>query len=148
MTSVLDACRQVYAYTIVDAPRVSPEVAAALASASKITLAVLQMSVKDIRVARKMRDSLLDNGIPGENISLVINRYRKKGASMNLSEMRRAVNCDVVQLVRNDFRHAVHSVDMGQPLAKAAPMSALRRDIKKMIVEMDLKPKIPSERAS
>ncbi|MBT3200170.1 MAG: AAA family ATPase, partial [Phycisphaerales bacterium] len=95
MTSVLDACRQVYAYTIVDAPRVSPEVAAALASASKITLAVLQMSVKDIRVARKMRDSLLDNGIPGENISLVINRYRKKGASMNLSEMRRAVNCDV-----------------------------------------------------
>jgi pilus assembly protein CpaE len=145
MSDVLNACRQKYAFTIVDAPRVSPAVAATLAAASNATLAVLQMSVKDIRVVRNMRDSLLNYGIPPGNISLVINRYRKKGSAVTLAEIERAVNSDNIQLVRNDFRHAARSVDMGEPLAKAAPMSALRKDIKNLIVEMNLKPKVGSK---
>jgi len=139
LSSVLDACRQVYAFTIVDAPRVSPDVAANLAAASKTTLTVMQMSVKDIRVARDLRNSLLDNGIPSEHISLVVNRYRKKGSSVSLSEMQRAVNSENVRLIGNDFRPAARSVDLGEPLSKAAPMSSLRKDIKKLLTEMDLK---------
>ena len=131
--SLLDACRKIYAYTIIDAPRVSPKVAATLSAVSKTTLAVLQMSVKDIRVARELRNSLLDNGIPTERISLVVNRYRKKGTAVNLGEMQRAVGSDNIWLVRNDFRPAARSIDMGEPLAKAAAMSSLRKDIKKLL---------------
>jgi pilus assembly protein CpaE len=131
--SLLDACRKIYAYTIIDAPRVSPKVAASLSAVSKTTLAVLQMSVKDIRVARELRSSLLDNGIPTERISLVVNRYRKKGTAVSLGEMQRAVGSDNTWLVRNDFRPAARSIDLGEPLAKAAPMSSLRKDIKKLL---------------
>ncbi len=140
MSSVLDVCCQVYAYTVVDAPRVSPEVAANLAASSKATLAVLQMSVKDIRIAREMRNSLIENGILSERVSLVINRYRKKGSSVSLAEMQRAVNSDNIQLIGNDFRPAARSVDLGEPLAKTAPMSSLRKDIRKLLTVLDLKP--------
>jgi len=139
MSGVLDVCRQIYSFTIIDAPRVSPKLAASLAAASKATFAVLQMSVKDIRVARKLRDSLLENEIPSEHISLVINRYRRKGTSVNLAEVKRALNSDNIRLVRNDFRPAARSIDLGEPLAKVAPMSSLRKDIKKLLMEIEPK---------
>jgi len=129
MSSVLDACRQVYAYTIIDAPRVSPEVAANLAAASKATLAVLQMSVKDVRVARELRNSLLEKGIPSEHISLVINRYRKKGTSVSLAEVQRAVNSDNIKLIGNDFRPAARSIDLGEPLAKEIGRASCRERV-------------------
>ena len=128
-----------YVFTIIDAPRVSPKVAASLAAASKTTLVVLQMSVKDVRVARELRGSLLENGIPAEQISLVINRYRKKGTSVSLAEVRRAVGSDNIRLVGNDFRPAARSIDLGEPLAKAAPRSSLREDVRKLLVDMTLK---------
>ena len=145
LSSVLDACRQVYAFTIIDAPRVAPDVAACLAAASKATLAVLQMSVKDVRVVKEVRDSLLENGIPSEHIALVINRYRKKGTSVSLAEVQRAVSSDNIQLIGNDFRPAARSIDLGEPLAKAAPMSSLRKDVQKLLAEMILKPRQDSE---
>lgn len=145
MSSVLDACRRVYAFTVVDAPRVSPNVAASLAAASNAILTVLQMSIKDIRVARKIRESLLENGIPSEHVSLVINRYRKKGTSVTLEEVQRAVSSNNIQLVGNDFHPAERSIDLGEPLAKAAPMSALRKDVQKLLTPMILKPGVAFE---
>ena len=67
---------------------------------------------------------------------------------MSLAEVQRAINSDNIQLIGNDFRPAARSIDLGEPLAKAAPMSSLRKDIQKLLVEMNLKPGGDSEGVS
>lgn len=52
LEAALEACKQAYPYTVVDAPRVPIEVAAVLAKACSAALIVMQLTIKDIHVAQ------------------------------------------------------------------------------------------------
>jgi len=132
MDKVLCACKQAYAYTILDAPRALREMAATLAGASTAVLLVFQLTVKDIHVVRAARAALLERGIPESRIVLVANRYDKR-SSVTPNEARGALGDQPVHLITNDYRTAVDCVNLGRPLSKTAPSSPLRRDIKQLI---------------
>jgi len=136
---VLGPCRQAYPYILFDAPRVAPTVAATLAKASQAVFIIMQLTVKDVRVARELRTSLIEMDVPPDRIHSVVNRYRKKFFAIGLDEVKRALGCDSVALVSSDFRHAARSIDLGRPLASTAPMSSLRKDIQKLLTTAGLK---------
>jgi Flp pilus assembly CpaE family ATPase len=142
----LEACKQSYAFTVIDAPRLTMEVAATVAGASRLVLVALQLTVKDIQIARFMMEALAGYGIPEDRVLAVINRYHRKGSPIRLDEARRALGTPQVRCVDNDFRSAVQAINFGQPLAQTAPTSALRRAIRELAAEIGLQS--PAAKAS
>lgn len=125
----LTVCRRMYACTMLDAPRVAPDVAARLAAASNMTYLMLQLSVKDIRTARTLLKTLGELGVLPENITLVISRYHRRSV-ISLAQAREALGRDTLVVVGSDFRHALESMTYGQPLAEVAPRSPLRKELR------------------
>jgi len=126
------ACRQAYRWTVVDAPRLPIDITARLAHASRFTLIVAQLSVKDIRAARAMQQALLRYDVADESIRFVINRYRSRRAALSLEEARKALGDHEPYLVRNDFASTIEGINLGQPLGRCAPRSGPRRDIRSL----------------
>jgi len=132
LSEALKACKDAYGHTVVDAPRVSMEVAATLAGASKVVVVVFQLTVKDLRMARATCAALEESGVPREKIVALANRFRKRGEMISLEEARNALPEITVETASNDYRSAILGLNYGQPLAQAAPRSLLRRDIQRL----------------
>jgi pilus assembly protein CpaE len=128
----LEACRQVYAYTILDAPRMPQALAADLAKLSDVVLIVFQLTVKDVNLARSMVSALTKAGISVEKIVPLANRVKKRGPLVRLEDSRKAVGLKSCQAIRNDWRKAMKSVNQGRPLAEVARSSSLRGDYRKL----------------
>lgn len=122
-------CRMAYRTTVVDAPRIPLPAAVNLAAASHGVLIVLQANVRDIRVARQLRHTLLQRNVPNEHIRLVINRYNRRYSPIALDDVQRALGVCDTELIANDFGAASNSLNLGRPLAETAPSSAARKDI-------------------
>ncbi|KKL08476.1 hypothetical protein LCGC14_2575470, partial [marine sediment metagenome] len=135
LASALDAFQLAYYHTVLDAARVPMSMAAALASASKLTLLVLQLNVKDLANARAMLDVLTRHGIESEVVMPLANRYHKRNQMITLEEAEKALGIPV-RRVCNDFASASRSINYGQPLAEAAPRSSLRRELQGLAVQL------------
>ena len=129
---VLESCAQAYGWSVVDAPRVESDAAAALALGSCITFIAGQLSVKDVRIARTIRQGLLDRNVPADTIVPVAMRYRKRDPMVTLEEARQTLCVPTIQVVSNDFRRAIEGINFGQLLARSAPRSGLRHDMQKL----------------
>ena len=130
---VVSACKDGHGYTVIDAARVSMDVAARLANASKRTLIVLQLNVKDVRRAREMVSALGNRGVSTDRIVLLVNRYRSRKSMITLKEAQTALGGIRLECVRNDFPGATRCINYGQPLEQVAPRSPLRRDLRDII---------------
>lgn len=131
----LTACKRAYTFTLVDAPRVSMDVASVLARGSETVLIVLQPSIKDVRVTRAMLDALFERGVARERIHPVVNRVRTRYQMISLQEIQKALKVDVIGCLSNDFTSAIRGINYGKPLAELAPKSKLRREMAHMAVE-------------
>ncbi len=125
----LVACRQAYNDVIIDAARVPHDVAAALAKASTMTLIVFELSVIDVRTTRNMIQALMDRGVSTERLFAVANRYRKRPPLLRPEDAEEALTGTEVLRLTNDFTSAMKALNYGQPLAKVAPRSPLRKDL-------------------
>jgi pilus assembly protein CpaE len=136
----IDACKSAYRWTVIDAPRVTIAAAAELARRSAMTLLLLQLSVKDIRAARRMIAGLREYGIPTNSIRVLGSRYRKRRMQIDPDEARKAMGlADIDQplgLLSNDYYGVTEAVNLGKPLAQAAPRSDFRRDLKRLAGEI------------
>ena len=127
--AVLRACRQAYAYTVIDAPRLPMELTARISESCNQSVIVLQPSVKDIRVAKMMIMALMDLNVRRQGIKPVLNRTSKKRNSISLNEAQEALGSIPLGMLRNDYISAIRGINYGKPLAEAASRSHLRRDI-------------------
>lgn len=130
-----DACRRAYSYTVLDAPRHAPDITARLALGSAATFIVLQLSVKDIHVARAIFKSLTDRGVAPGSISMVVSRYHRRSV-ISLQQAKEALGRDSLELVSSDYRHSIESMTYGQPLAAVAPRSPLRKDLRDLALKL------------
>jgi pilus assembly protein CpaE len=135
LNEFLDGCRRAYSYTVLDAPRHSLDVSARLALGSAMTFIVLQLSVKDIHVARAILRSLIDQGVAPGAVSLVVSRYHRKSV-ISLPQAKEALGRDSLELVSSDYRHSLESMTYGQPLAEVAPRSPLRKDLRDLALKV------------
>jgi Flp pilus assembly CpaE family ATPase len=132
LNEVLRACRQAYRYTVVDAPRVPDSVAVDLAAASKLVIIVLQLSVKDIKMAHALIEFLTARGVAARKIVPLANRCRNWGPLVRAEDGRRALGVERIRKIRSDFNRAAGSLNRGLTLAQSAPRSGLRRDLQRL----------------
>jgi len=133
---LLEACRQVYAFTVVDAPRMPESAAVDLAGLSDVILVVFQLTVKDVHFARAIVSSLTESGVASERILPLANRVKKRGPLVRLEDSKKAVGLKTCHAIRNDWRKAMKSVNRGHPLSQVAPRSGLRSDYRKLAAKV------------
>jgi len=136
LSKVLNACKQAYRYTVVDAPRVPMDAAATLANASKCVLLVFQLTIKDLTTVKAILSGLTERGVPGEVILPLVSRYRKRNPMISLEEAELAIGGKPLERVSNDFRSALRSINYGQPLARVAPSSTLRQELRQLAIRI------------
>lgn len=132
LMDALEACRQVYKYTIIDAPRVSENVARLLATVSRLILIVFQLTVKDVKIAKSMLSALTMLGASPTRIMPLVNRFRRRGPMVPLEATKKALGLDSLHCIRNDFRKVVNCINHGKPLAESAPRSRIRSDFRNL----------------
>ena len=129
MDRALDVCSGVYASTVIDAPRVPQDIAAALADMSAAVVIVFQLTVKDLRMVKQLTSNLSDAGVDRQKLILLANRFRRRGPLVPIAEARLVINDLPLRFVRSDFASTIRAANFGQPLAQAAPRSVARRDV-------------------
>jgi pilus assembly protein CpaE len=137
LENAIAACRRTFVHTVVDAPRVPMDVAADLARNSALTLIVFELDVIDIRSARAMMNALSDRGVLPSAVVPVANRCAKRNTMLGLQDARDALGGVEVARVTNDWNAAIKSINFGQPVARAAPRSELREDIRALLLRAD-----------
>ena len=133
---VLEACREVYRYTVIDAPRMTEGDVAKLAGLSDVVLVVFQLMVKDVNFARSMVSSLTKSGIAIEKIIALANRVQKRGPLVRLEDGKKAVGVKSCQAIRSDWRKAMKSVNSARPLSQVVQKSGLRSDFRKLAAKV------------
>ena len=134
VSRVIEACRQIYGYTVIDAPRLTRTTTIELAKMSDLVVVVFQLTVKDVNTTRAIVSSLLDAGIARERVLPLANRVRKRGPLVRFEDTKRALGLSSCRTIRSDWRIAMKSVNNGKPLVEAAKRSGLRRDILELAV--------------
>jgi len=134
VSRVIEVCRQIYKYTVIDAPRLPQTTAIELAKMSDLVVVVFQLTVKDVNTTRAIVSSLMDAGIARERVLPLANRVRKRGPLVRFEDTKRALGLSSCRTIRSDWHKAMKSVNNGKPLAEAAKRSGLRRDILELAV--------------
>jgi pilus assembly protein CpaE len=132
----LEACRKVYGYTVIDAPRLPKADIIDLARMSDIVVVVFQLTVKDVNSTRFMVSSLAKAGIARWRIIPLANRVKRRGPLITFEEIRKALGLYACRAVRSDWRSAMKSVNSAQPLAETVGRSGLRKDVQKLAVKV------------
>ena len=135
LEQALLAARLAYRGVVVDAPRASMEVAAALAGGSTQTFLIFQLTVKDIRVASQMLQSISERGVSLGNVLPVANRCARR-QDISLEDAAKALGNVAVGNVRNDYVAALQGLNFGKTLAEASPRSVLRRDVQALLAKV------------
>ena len=133
---VLGSCRQVYEYTVIDAPRVGKTVFKELAGASDMVLVVFQPTVKDVKFTRSLVMALADFRVGAEKITLLANRFKRRNSAISLADSRKVLGVNSLHRIRSDWNKAMNCVNRGRLLAEVAPRSGLRRDFRKLAAKI------------
>jgi pilus assembly protein CpaE len=128
--SALEACRQVYGYSVIDAPRIPESIVTNLANLSDAVLVVFQLTVKDVKFARSMVSALTKSGIAHEKIIPLVNRFKKRSHLVRLEDGKKALGTGSLYRIRSHWRDAMNCVSRGRLLTQVAPRSRLRSDFR------------------
>jgi pilus assembly protein CpaE len=133
LVEVLQACRLAYGYTVVDAPRMDEPTVKVLSELSDFTIVVFQLTLKDLKFARSIITMFKDLGLSQDRIIPLANRFQKRGPLIGIDDSKRALGADNVYSIRSDWRNAMNCLNTGKTLADAAPRSAMRKDLLKLV---------------
>jgi Flp pilus assembly CpaE family ATPase len=133
LAEALEACKEAYKYTVIDAPRLPEKTMKLLASTSQAVLLVFQANVKDIKIAKTMLSALQEFNVSPDKIFPLVNRFDQWwGPLIPLEEVKKAIGTERLYTVRNNFKKVVNCVNRGEPLSELAPRSGIRRDFQKL----------------
>jgi pilus assembly protein CpaE len=132
LKNVLEACREAYAYTVIDAPRLDDETVNTLCDVSDFTIVVFQLTIKDLKFARSMISMFKQSGRADKVIPLA-NRFQKRSRLVSAEAGKQVIGADQMVLIRSDWRSATTCLNKGKTLAEAAPRSGMRKDFLKLI---------------
>jgi Flp pilus assembly CpaE family ATPase len=129
---------------------VAPDVAGELARGSTATLLLLQLTIKDIQVARQMLTRLKEASVPSDRVLVMATRYRKRTLLITPEEAKKALGLDAGQslgLLSNDFAAVQEAVNFGKPLLQSAPRCDFRKELQKLAAQITAMPQPASAAA-
>lgn len=128
---VLEILRERFDYVVVDPQHTfDPITLAALDQADDILL-VLTLDIPAIRSAQRSLAIFDRLGYPRHKTHIVVNRFSKQ-IDLDLRQVERYLGERVMGYVQSDYRTAVNSINLGQPLVEAEPNSKIGMELRQI----------------
>lgn len=125
---VMELLRQRYDHVIIDTPHSFDSVTiSALDHADQILL-VLTLEIHAIRSTRRALEIFDRLGYPRKKVRLVVNRW-SKNIELDQKQVEDFLGERVIAFIQSDYKAAVNSINLGQPMVESAPGSPVTTDL-------------------
>jgi pilus assembly protein CpaE len=125
---VMELLRQRYDNVIVDTPHNFDSVTISALDHADQILVVLTLEIHAIRSTRRALEIFDRLGYPRKKVRLVVNRW-SKNIDLDQKQVEDFLGERVVAFIQSDYRAAVNSINLGQPLVDSAPGSTVTTDL-------------------
>ena len=125
---VMELLRQRYDNVIIDTPHNFDSVTISALDHADQILVVLTLEIHAIRSTRRALEIFDRLGYPRRKVKLVVNRW-SKNIDLDQKQVEGFLGERVVAFIQSDYRAAVNSINLGQPLIESAPGSPVTSDL-------------------
>jgi pilus assembly protein CpaE len=132
---VMELLRQRFDTVIIDTPHSFDAVTISALDHADQILMVLTLEIHAIRSTRRALEIFDRLGYPRKKIRLVVNRW-SKNVELDQKQVEDFLGERVVGYVQSDYRAAVNSINLGQPLVESAPTSKVVADLKNISAKL------------
>ena len=132
---VMELLRQRYETVIVDTPHSFDAVTISALDNCDQILVVLTLEIHAIRSTRRTLEIFDRLGYPRKKIRLVVNRW-SKNIELDQRQVEGFLGERVVGFIQSDYRAAVNSINLGQPMVLSAPTSKATTDLRQIAAKL------------
>jgi pilus assembly protein CpaE len=125
---VMELLRQRYDNVIIDTPHNFDAVTISALDHADQILVVLTLEIHAIRSTRRALEIFDRLGYPRRKVRLVVNRW-SKNIDLDQKQVEGFLGERVIAFIQSDYRAAVNSINLGQPLIESAPGSSVTADL-------------------
>jgi len=132
---VMELLRRRFDTLIIDTPHSFDAVTISALDHVDQILMVLTLEIHAIRSTRRALEIFDRLGYPRKKIRLVVNRW-SKNIELDQKQVEDFLGERVVGFVQSDYRAAVNSINLGQPLIESAPTSRVTADLRNIAAKL------------
>jgi pilus assembly protein CpaE len=125
---VMELLRQRYDNVIIDTPHNFDSVTISALDHADQILVVLTLEIHAIRSTRRALEIFDRLGYARKKVRLVVNRY-SKNIELDQKQVEDFLGERVIAFIQSDYKAAVNSINLGQPLIESAPGSLVTTDL-------------------
>jgi pilus assembly protein CpaE len=127
---ILSTAKQEFDYVFVDLPRALMSWTEAALAASDLVALVVQLNVSSVRQARRLLDTLQEEGHYAMPISIICNRYvRRWGDSVDVKGAEKALGRKIDYFVANDYGVVMSALNQGIPVSEVKRRCSFVKDV-------------------
>lgn len=128
---VIEILRARYDYVVIDPQHTFDAITLAALDQVDEILLVLTLDIPAIRCAQRALAIFDRLGYPRHKVRIIINRWSKQ-IELDIREVERYLGERVMGMISSDYRVAVNSINLGQPLVESAPQAKISLEIKQI----------------
>ena len=132
---VMELLRHRFDTVIIDTPHSFDAVTISALDHADQILMVLTLEIHAIRSTRRALEIFDRLGYPRKKIRVVVNRF-SKNIELDQKQIEDFLGERVVGFVQSDYRAAVNSINLGQPLIESAPTSKVTADLRNIAAKL------------
>ena len=132
---IMELLRQRFDNVIIDTPHSFDAVTISALDHADQILMVLTLEIHAIRSTRRALEIFDRLGYPRKKIRLVVNRW-SKSIELDQKQVESFLGERVIGFVQSDYRAAVNSINLGQPLVESAPASPVTADLRAIAAKL------------
>ncbi|HEX8355213.1 MAG TPA: AAA family ATPase [Pyrinomonadaceae bacterium] len=128
---VLEILRERHDYVVVDPQHTFDAITLAALDQSDEILLVLTLDIPAIRSTQRALQIFDRLGYPRHKLHVVVNRFSKQ-IDLDLRQVERFLGERVMGYVQSDYKTAVNSINLGQPLVDSDPQSKIATELRQI----------------
>ena len=129
--SVIQILRERYDFVVIDPQHTFDSITLAALDQVDEILMVLTLDIPAIRSAQRTLAIFDRLGYPRHKVRIVVNRWSKQ-IDLDLRQVERYLGERVTGFITSDYRTAVNSINLGQPLVESEPQSRIAAEIRQI----------------
>jgi pilus assembly protein CpaE len=128
---VIESLRERFDYVVIDPQHTFDAITLAALDQVDDIVMVLTLDIPAIRSAQRTLAIFDRLGYPRHKVRIVVNRWSKQ-IDLELREVERFLGERVMGFVQSDYRTAVNSINLGQPLVESEPASKIAAELRQI----------------
>ena len=132
---IMESLRHRFDTVIIDTPHSFDAVTISALDHADQILVVLTLEIHAIRSTRRALEIFDRLGYPRKKVRLVVNRW-SKNIDLDQKQIEDFLGERVVGFIQSDYRAAVNSINLGQPLVDSSPTSKVSADLRQISAKL------------